>query len=95
MSLRKQEKVLKMTSFAYLSEGFLEYFSTEMDALPMPLRNVKNDASSSIKNCLLRPLTRQVFVPKIRDGKQLFLQYIRKVIGGIIICIREVQFQRE
>ena len=95
MSLRKQEKVLKMTSFAYLSESVFEHFSTEMDALPMPLRNVKNDALSSIKNYLLRPLTRQVFIPKIRGGKQLFLQYIRKVIGGIIICIREVQFQRE
>ena len=95
MSLRKQEKVLKMTSFAYLSESVFEHFSTEMDALPMPLRNVKNDALSSIKNYLLRPLTRLPFIPKIRGGKQLFLQYIREVIGGIIICIREVQFQRE
>ena len=95
MSLRKQEKVLKMICFDFLSEGFLEYFSTKMDALAMPLRNVKNDAPSSIKNYLLRPLTRQVFIPKIRGGKQLFLQYIREVIGGIIICIREVQFQRE
>ena len=95
MSLRKQKKVLKMICFDFLSESFFEHFSTEMDALAMPLRNVKNDASSSIKNCLLRPLTRQVFIPKIRGSKQLFLQYKGKVIGGIIICIREVQFQRE